>query len=382
MRTVGIGAADDPCVPVFRSQGSPRFRKSRFQITPNLLRKKIQASIDYFESTPLDLDSVWTRKPEKETANLSTVITNKESWSSMRSEKSPFPYLRPAQLIRSNLWPNIIHELTTTDSTTPVHIAYAYLAAFFSGDEQLAGRAAQYCLTTPINTADIPHFYHLIDECQHIRTGPCLECLMGLMGIERYSRAKTVSQTYALPTFGKHNVKRPRWIEYQNASVLARLVRGGDEKLPMLVPVCEGFSIVELKQGVMDRTVKAVVKLIANGMYEQAVTKATQLLGLGKNEADLLFHRAVALMMLHKDTDALVDVERSLMLEDSKQTAIHLRSALLMRLNLKTAPSLTGSSQMDHDSVMLAQRMMMGIPDGKPSFPFKWSSVFAKGAGL
>ena len=350
------------------SRRSIRFGRPRKRITPEALEHKKQACSRYLESTALDLDKVWSRKPDKEKADVLKVFRNgRNNWFCASSPSNQSPYLSFAQLFRANNWPKVAKELDIGTDIAPIHTAYAYVAAFCFGNEHILARVAQCLADTPISTTDIPHFYHLIDECRHTSNGAAGETLSRLLGLERQPRVKqSVQFDYVLPAFGLSDGARAKGVRpkhYHTVNAIQRTVMDVDKKAQKSVPVSEGFEVLDVGG---DDSLNAVIQFMANGEYQKAVSKSTLLMATGRDLGDLLFHRAMALVMLHKYTDALVDIDRSIMLQEPKQNILQLRSVILTKLNMKA----TRDDFNMEESVRRAQRMMLS--GAQRSLPIKW----------
>jgi hypothetical protein len=231
--------------------------------------------------------------------------------------------------LKAQRYETVIHRVREAeDLSSPLLCVYGLLAALAVKDdirEPYFLLALRSCVCYAM---DQPHYYHVLDEIGFLRGGGACRGLLRLVMDSTERLAHSMKHLHVVPLLGC--LENALVFKRQQANeILVRTWRrlpGPD--LPQLAPVAEGFDI----DGPVDES-KDVGQLIANRQYQMAVTKCSRLLRLHPNRAELFVHRAIALIAMRKDADALIDVEKALAFEKVDEV-VKLRDALLRRLGI------------------------------------------------
>jgi hypothetical protein len=206
---------------------------------------------------------------------------------------------------------------------------YGLLAAITLDDRIHVTRFLQSIHSSNCHFADQPHFYHLFDELHFLKATkdyPSLPLLHFLMELNT-NLVKHVRNIKAYPLLGRPDkyslAKQGSWTE----ALSNEQWFDPDSPLPRMMIVPEGFDVKT--ETVETRDIKDLIK---TGQYMAAVIRCTGLLDVSPRRGELFFQRALALILLGKDIDALLDLERCG--NDLPREAGKIRSDLLERLGL------------------------------------------------
>lgn len=214
---------------------------------------------------------------------------------------------------------------------------------------------------------DLPQFYRLIDELLVLRSLPESEIkdyhspLINLILPDNRDLIKALKEkVHIFPRIGSDLQKL--LIKYrrhksqthpQSLVEMLQIVDQAKENLPQLLPVCEGLSSIENSQSNTSKKPKArakskvkqtlkmkqangnptdkVLMLIQNREWKAAAAAATEYLEQNPDDADMLQHRAFALMNLYKNHDAIIDISKAISIKKTDRR-LRMRAALWITL--------------------------------------------------
>lgn len=214
---------------------------------------------------------------------------------------------------------------------------------------------------------ELPQFYRLIDELIVLRSLSESEVkdyhtpLINLILPDNKDLFKALKEKVRIfPRIGYDlqkliiKCRRPKnQPQSQVLNEMLKIAQQARENLPQLLPVCEGLSSIEYSQTAQSKKPKArskskakqslkikqangnptdkVLALIQNKEWKAAAAVATEYLEQNPKDADMLQHRAFALINLYKTHDAIIDISKAIAIKKTDRR-LRMRAAMWITL--------------------------------------------------
>jgi hypothetical protein len=323
-----------------RARGPPprfssRFTVSRELISSHRLTELQQFAEQYFLQPGLSISRIRLRS-RLSPADPKAVLSPHQHFSQI-PEAQGFALEPNLQLLaldlRAHRHDSVLARLREcTNRLSPVACVIGLISAIFESDPTYETFFSVVLGTAFCSPADQPHFYHLIDE---FTAFPATLPALSPIPADFPSLLKAIFDPDSIVAFevSRHLPIQPQLSNGINAkrvsaSAIVEAIRVPPDGHPPVTVVTEGFE----EAAVVDET-RDIPQMIADNEAQMAVTNCTRLLRAHPARPDLLAERAVGLVMLGKDPDALADADRVLALDDAAPVRAF-KAALLKSLGV------------------------------------------------
>jgi hypothetical protein len=310
----------EPSLPfISRFCGSSHYSQS-------LKLREAQSQADHhFNQRALSVLAIRSRSPP-ECANPLTLLSSHRNFSQIRPiANRPFCVTLGLEQ-RASRHSEVLSLLAECADLSPPLLSFAgLLSSLYLHDEANEAEFLELIRSSHCDSADQPHFYHLADELADMTAARIWPPLLKLVcGRIDHIISNPQKFLHAPPIMGAPESTQTCLRPFKYSFPRSGTVK--EKQFPELVPVVEGFDA-----DVRTDDTRDVVELLCDRELAMAIAKATKLIQINPNRADLPLQRALALLWIGKEIDALADLENSLKLEDVSTTR-QLRDALIARV--------------------------------------------------